>query len=202
MSLSISPVQISDTAYIAQLHKLLFTDHLLGQMPVSLIQKFYNCILSYPNIFLCAKQNNELVGFIMGGNADHINTCRKQFIKQYGLTFLWNTLINKNARRLFLKKYLTPKGELIYENKENESIQISLWLTSIGINPNFQRHGYAQMLVSAFETELKHNHQNHLPLCYGLGVQPDNFNAIKFYEKNGFTKKYQRHTISIFYKII
>ena len=90
---------------------------------------------------------------------------------------------------------LAEKAEVYIAREKNESVGITCfyandninycgYITLIGIKTKYQKQGYGKELLSFTEKEM-----NKLKMkIIKLEVDKDNFNAQKFYIKNGFNK--------------
>ncbi len=63
---------------IAYLHKDRFRDHFLGHYPIFIIERFYESFLD-TSLFFVALQENNVVGFVMGGTSTELQTFKKNF---------------------------------------------------------------------------------------------------------------------------
>lgn len=87
----IKKATIGDIKGIASLHKEQFRDHFLGHYPIFIIEKFYESFLDTP-LFFAALRENNVVGFVMGGDSAKLQTCKKNFIKKNLLMILLSTI--------------------------------------------------------------------------------------------------------------
>jgi hypothetical protein len=76
---------------IAYLHKDRFRDHFLGHYPIFIIERFYESFLD-TSLFFVALQENNVVGFVMGGTSTELQTFKKNFIKKNLFKCLLSTI--------------------------------------------------------------------------------------------------------------
>lgn len=168
---------------VACLHKEIFADHLLGMLPVKLIEAFYSEHNDGENLFLCAEVNGKTIGFVMGGESFNLRNAKKRFLAKNKFRFGWHILCNRNALKLFIETYL-KRNKACFEG--NRGRNASFRLLSIGVNKIYQGKGVAQQLLSAYEDRLRILKKGGEPIRYGLSVHRTNIRAIYFYRKMGF----------------
>lgn len=156
-----------DIKEVAEIHKSNLPS-ILGNYPLSFIEKFYKYQLDDDNIILGYKSSEKLLGFAFGTyNVDKIYD---NFIAENRLYFIINTLfvVIKNPRillffvaKFFKKQYVSPcKVQFVYMSlrKENEG------------------SGIGYLLCLEFEKHLKTDY-------YELEVDEKN-PALKFHLRN------------------
>ena len=173
-------VNDKDLLQIAKIHKEQFPDHYLGKFSVSLLHKFYKNLYEGNFIFLVAEDNNQIVGFVLGGDLQLILGKLNDFVKNYSSHYILEILVRPNTWKDSVMKFWSrfikkPTGEYNLDDIEKYTI------LSIATAKAMQGKGLGSGLIKAFEKEL-------LPYGnrYMISVREANDNAIRFYEKNGF----------------
>lgn len=171
---------IADCYCVAKVHKSIFADHLLGRLPVWLIQRYYVCLCKVGALMIVAENNDgQGVGFVLGGQSGILNRGKKAFLMRWWWAFGTCVLMDRIAWRLFEHTYLRRASSAETGGKSSYSMR----LLSIGVNKDMQGSGVAAALLSYFEAILKTDNSIS---GYGLSVHNDNARAIRFYQKNGF----------------
>lgn len=104
--LQVYKATLSDLPQIAKIHKESFSkDHTLPYFSLRIIEKYYWEFMDRPNIIIMVcKKNNELVGFVLGGEGDVLLKAKRNFIK-YNRQELILECIKKIYNVPFMKKY-------------------------------------------------------------------------------------------------
>lgn len=175
----------SELLNIAGIHKAIFNDHMLGQLPVFLIKKYYQyCfdgIKQDGGIFLLCTdcEKGDILGFVLGGQSAVFNEARKTFVRKTLLDlsfikvlfnykiypFIWNRIVSGKKMHLL--------NEL--------PVQPSYRLLSIGVCEKAKGTGVAELLIEAYD-RIVFKHED----SYGLSVHDNNLRAINFYKNMGF----------------
>jgi ribosomal protein S18 acetylase RimI-like enzyme len=187
---NIRPATANDMKNIACVHKQVFKDHFLGKMPISFLRKYYHSFLFDSNIFLVyTNENQEIIGFVMGGEAPVLAQCKKRFLKRNWLHLLYAVMITPPLYPMVLKR-------LKKHQKFTSSVSFSL--LSIGVREDAKRQGIGKQLIEQFETKLKEINTH----TYRLSVYKTNFQAIQFYQKCTFIQEKETDNGIYFYKYI
>lgn len=190
----IKKATIGDIKGIASLHKEQFRDHFLGHYPIFIIEKFYESFLDTP-LFFAALRENNVVGFVMGGDSAKLQTCKKNFIKKNLLMILLSTICIPSLYIDALYRVKQMKNKPI-EKKVQTSSSKSIRLLSIAVSKEMQGTDLASTLVSTFEQHLEG------VLQYGLSVKDTNKRVINFYKKMGFQlEKEENHSFYLIKKL-
>lgn len=177
-------VFIKDLINVARIHKNIFYDHMLGQLPVFLIEKFYqsclNGITKQSGVFLLCtdRVSGEVMGFVLGGESAVLNRSKVQFVRKNFLAIIFCGV-------LFNPKIYPFIWNRIFGNKNNDllqdlPVQPTYRLLSIGVCDRAKGTGIAKMLIKAYE-RLAFKVTD----VYGLSVHNDNQRAVSFYKKMG-----------------
>lgn len=183
MEYVVRKVEKNDIAFIAKLHKRIFADHLLGQLPVFLIKAFY---LSYYKSYVskkailfdcCFLKDGSLLGFVLGGESHDLNQAKKSFLHKNLFLISCVSLFNFKMYPFFFQKMRI----LLFLSKirMGGGKQPSFRLLSIGVSPEYQGKGISILLLNQFEKETFEKVR-----AYGLSVHINNRKAIAFYEKS------------------
>lgn len=185
MEYILKKVEREDICMIAKLHKRIFSDHLLGQLPVFLIKSFY---LSYYKSYVskreilfdgCFQKDGSLLGFVLGGESHDLNQAKKSFLHKN--LFLLSCVSLFNFK---MYPFISQKIRILLRNNKirmGGGKQPSFRLLSIGVSPEYQGKGISILLLNQFEEETFDKVR-----AYGLSVHINNRRAIAFYQKNGF----------------
>lgn len=106
-----------------------------------------------------------------------------EMIPKYGLAF-------KNLQRRFIK---TP-----VQNYPSGTVEPFCGLVVIGVSPEYQNRGVGTQLLQEFEAQSRFNGF----LKMQLSVKFDNYQAIRSYEKNGWSKGEQKGRSLVMFKIL
>ncbi len=170
-----------DLYQVAQIHKERFPDHYLGKFSISLLYRFYKNLLDAKQIFIVAKEKDEVVGFVVGGDIKIIKERLSLFIRTNVLFYGLEILIRPNTwAKSFdkLKEVIFKQPSSQYNLDDHEKYT----LLSIATAKSAGGKGVGTGLVKAFDSTLSEVGDH-----YHLAVMESNTGAIKFYEKNGFT---------------
>ncbi len=177
-AMALRRAQRLDIPKIAGLHKLQFGDHFLGGYSEILLQKYYLAFLGR-FIFFVSIEGENVNGFVLGGGCRDIATTRRSFL-------------SKNFFRMSLETLRHPRvyGQALsrvqpflhgFEPPSAAAREAGVELLSVAVSEDVKGSGLARDLVAAFEENL-----NNAPR-YKLKVKKDNYRAIGFYKKMGFT---------------
>ena len=171
----------ADLYEVANIHKERFPDHYLGKFSISLLYRFYKNLLDSNQIFIVAKENQKVIGFVVGGEIQVIKERLSFFIKKNVLFYGFEILIRPNT---WVKSFEKLKGIVIKQpsNQYNLDDHEPYTLLSIATAKDSNGKGVGTGLVNAFDDELIKVGDH-----YHLAVMESNVGAIRFYEKNGFT---------------
>lgn len=204
--LQVCKATLSDLPQIAKIHKESFSkDHTLPYFSLRIIERYYLEFIDRPNvIFLVCKKNNELVGFILGGEGDVLLKAKRNFIK-YNRQELILECIKKIYNVPFMKKIFSTFFNIIKAklNEANPSVDesnldINFRMLSLAVNKDCTRKGIGSHLVYSFERQL----QQSGIFKYGLSARKENISAINFYSMMGFEVHKETDTALYFYKEI
>jgi ribosomal protein S18 acetylase RimI-like enzyme len=190
-----SPV---DLKVIAVCHRSAFPYSLTSKMGVKYLEKIFSWYLSTDKAFLFfLKENDQIVGYaggiIVDGTLAHGSASsmtqhtfndavkalmfrpwlllHRDFVTRYGL-FTRNivTRLRNKFRKVEIRSAVAPK-------------EPHVGLVVIGVDPAFQGKGYGSQLLQEFERVSKNLGFDKMMLT----VRSDNSNAIKSYERNGWS---------------
>ena len=170
-----------DIDNIIQLHLKTFRkNHFSALFSKRMLRRYFQLLLSLNKYnFVLYADNNTLLGYIIAGykSRDAVNI----FTKEYILQLIYILLRNP--------KFISEKvNELLTKNRKTRDEKRSKCrLYLIGVNNNFKGKGIARSLVNNLEIELKKNEIN----IYGLSVRKDNVEAIRFYNKSGYSIEHE-----------
>lgn len=168
-----------DIPQIALLHKSQFSTHFLGRYSVKLIERFYENFITSSIFIVNENKLGEIDGFVLGGSSDKLNISKSNFIKNYRLHYILETISMPSVYLQALTKAVDICKSLISPEHSVDSIR----LLSIAVSNDVKGTGIAVKLLRKFELSI-------LPAkVYGLSVKKDNIRALKFYYKNGFEKE-------------
>lgn len=177
--ITVNHIKENDLWEVATIHKNVFKGHYLAQLPTSLLVKFYHSFLTTKekSVFLVAKDNEKMCGFVLGGDKHLLENAKNNFIKQNFISLSFYSVIYALKfiiKKIFTRTQYTPTGETL-------PMPPSFRLLSIGVIKEMQGSGVASLLVETYS--------KHIPphvKVYGLSVHKNNERAIGFYKKMGF----------------
>ncbi len=189
--MNIRKAKIEDLPNIAEVHIRCFPKSFSTQLGKSLLNRFYEEYMKgNPELFLVADNNEgELVGFCMGYLCKQ-NTFMRDFLHNNALRVICRCMVLAVTGNKFLYEKI---GKVIKKHEEFNIIEPEYMrysadetgdLLSICVLSEERGSGVAQQLIKQYEDALR---QCNMKLCL-LSVSPHNDRAIRFYEKNGFSK--------------
>jgi ribosomal protein S18 acetylase RimI-like enzyme len=181
--MSIRPAENSDLPAVAAIHQRQFETHFLGQYSTKLLECFYRSFLG-KSLFLVHETENDVDGFVMGGESADLNSCEKAFIRENLPRCCWETIFRPHVWRGAIWRGAATVKSLLrrHEPRQDVSSDPNIRILSIAVEKSAMGSGAATALVKAFEEIIFNNHIEQ----YGLSVLQDNHRAIRFYEKMGF----------------
>ncbi|MBX4200629.1 GNAT family N-acetyltransferase [Candidatus Parcubacteria bacterium] len=172
--MKVSLGQKSDAREIASIHKSEIRGGFLSSLPLPFLQTLYEAQIASPFSFcVIAKEEGRVIGFVSG--VTDLNAFYKYFISRH---FFQSVLILLPKVFSSLKKI----GETLLYPKKSESLPKAELLV-IAISSQFQGKGLGRLLLDGFLLQMKQRDVKIFKLIVGEELT----NAIKFYEKNGFT---------------
>ena len=179
---------MDDMSEIAKVHCECFDDYFLTSLGNKLVKKYYEQYFCEDELFVIARDDNEIVGFCMGyirpSHARREFERRNRFLltlKMFGLCVrLDKQAISRCVKRL--KSMIEKKHNEC--NKKMNSKEKTADILSICVVDKYKGSGVARMLVAEYENLLR---ENGVCQCT-LFVKSDNYRAIHFYENCKFTK--------------
>lgn len=173
-----------DLEHIAKTHIECFSNHFSSSLGERLLKKYYECFLNaYPDLFLVALDNNQIIGFAMGYPFQGGNQTRRFIHKHFflfSLRFLFLLFIRFD-KRAWGKVFSKKEKYFSYEYPPFDCLRTGD-LLSICLGKNYRGSGLAKEMLDKFIAQLSKRDFN---FCV-LSTNNDNFSAQKFYEKNGF----------------
>lgn len=174
----------SDLHEVARIHKDQFPTHYLGQFSTSLLETFYRNLLDAGYVFVVAVKEETVIGFVLGGEWKKISRSLSLFMKHNFIRSLGESVIRPKTWKKSILKVVSLFGNKVSDPNNLDNLE-KFTLLSIATSKQSQGKGIGRGLISAFDTEMKK-----IANRYYLSVQDTNFNAIKFYKKNGFVEAY------------
>ena len=124
---------IADCYCVAKVHKSIFADHLLGRLPVWLIQRYYVCLCKVGALMIVAENDSQGLGFVLGGQSGILNRGKKVFLLRWWWAFGSCVLMDRIAWRLFEHTYLRRASA-----ETGGKSSYSMRLLSIGVRKDMQ----------------------------------------------------------------
>lgn len=171
-------IRETDLPKIATIHKNIFQGHFLAKLPEKMLMKYYKefWIEKAKVNFILIENDNNVLGFVMGGEAEIINKAKNRFIKRNSLRLLYYSLFHAFGyllKKLFSRAQYKQVGDSFL-------VSPSFRLLSIDVRKDMQGAGIASLLVDSYEQALP----SYID-AYGLSVHKNNSRAISFYKKKG-----------------
>jgi ribosomal protein S18 acetylase RimI-like enzyme len=190
---SLETVDSGDLVAVADLHAVQFHDHFLGRLPVSVLMRFYR-EMSANTVFIAAKADGRLAGFVLGGTKTVLDRNRRRFVTRH-----WAAILLGVVRRPEIWGQAISRGRSMLLSRGHHAGFVSsaeTRLLSITVADSAKGRGVAKELVYAFERALGSTDR------YGLSVHDDNSRAIGFYEKMGFQLEGKAGGSAFFLKLL
>ena len=180
---SIRDCRKEDLPRIVEIHKTQFNTPgaLLGQLSPTLIALLYGTFLDR-SIFLVHTKDGEVDGFVLGGSAQMLSSCKWSFLRNHALLCLAETVRRPHLWLRAMRSLVTLIGRRV------ASLVVAAppedyRLLSIAVAGSATRNGFGTALVRAFES--------HLPAAcctYSLTVLKANSSANRFYDGLAFQR--------------
>ena len=185
--LRIKPVSASDLAGVARVHCAAFPASALTALGREAVRRYYDWQLSGPHdaVSIAAVRSAELVGFCVAGR---FNGAMSGFLRKNRLflaarvlthpSLVCNPLVRDRlalALRLLKRRHGGPKAK---------PRQASFDVLSIAVDPRIQGSGGGKLLLDECEAEAARRGFR----VMNLSVETGNLRAVRFYERNGWTK--------------
>ena len=202
----IEKATIKDMAKVAEVHVQCFHGYFISELGTTLIQRYYQeFLLEDDNLFLIAKENENIIGFCMGyvqGKSD----ARNSFIRnnrflltvkilEKGLQF--NKIVI-NRVYLHVKYYFKALFNSTKNISPKQLVDAKGDLLSIGVLEQYRGLGVSCQLVRKFEEMLMNKEIN----TYQLSCYSSNLVAIKFYQKMGLVPIRISNIETVFEKVL
>ena len=160
---------------IAKIHLDSYSsNHFTSGFSLDKLGEYYFCLVDASDISFVAKENDEVLGFIISGT--YLSNGVKKFINQNRFWLLFQLL--KRPQILYEKLVEVIRGKFNFSKPSVATFR----LLSIAINKNARSLGVGTAMLKFLEGELIIRDIN----IYGLSVRDLNTSAIRFYERNGF----------------
>ena len=175
-----------DALNIAIIHKQQFNTHFLGKYSLKTIENFYKCFLNDDNFVLVSEKDNQVIGFVLGGDSCYLSKAQNVFLKKYRISYMLETVLKPHVYfsalsriRMFCGSLFSDKSKMDNIAQNDLLINKNIRLLSIAVDEKAKGKNIADMLIKSFENYI-------YPNDYGLSVYKDNKRAVNFYLKNGF----------------
>lgn len=190
----IESLKQSDVKQLAKVYQAIFKDNFsshLGQKFIRLFcEQFVN---SNYNFGFIVKDEKLPVAFILGTTApeklyrkfyrDHLVTLSLLFVQK----FIQDKYVRKNISNKFNHLGRALKALLIPNKVAKQAVQIAdtgipARILALGVLPEYRRRGLANELTAAYCEKARSKGFKKVE----LSTNPDNTNAIRFYQKDGW----------------
>jgi ribosomal protein S18 acetylase RimI-like enzyme len=192
-NLEIKELKHINFADVARIHILAFPDSFITKLGIECVRMYYVWQLKSPDhvYAIGVFENEKMLGFCFGGVftmalGGYLSKNRKLVIKRLLLRpfLLFNiTFWGKLYRGLILSLKFQKKNlqQHFIESRENKIFGI----LSIATDPKFQGKGAGRILIEEAERYARYNNYSDMQ----LSVNPNNKNAVNFYEHLGWQKE-------------
>lgn len=191
-SIEIRDLNQQDLPAIAKIHALAFPSSALTALGASAVRCYYEWQLMGPHDVsaLGAFYENEMAGFCFGGV---FRGAMSGFLRKNRAYLVWLVLTHPwlVANPLFRDRLVNGLKVLRRFSKPGRTNQPSpihkkpsFGILSIAVNPEFQGKGLAKALMAESEAIAKRQGLDEM----NLTVNPDNYQAIRFYDSLGWRK--------------
>ncbi len=181
---TIRNVEQKDIREVVQIHVCAFPDFFLTSLGEDFLEFYYSKFLkSRDSVFLCAEEDNKLLGFSAAAiQSKGFNT---RLLKKSPIGFFWISLklaFKSPLSLIRLVRNLTKKSDTIEDPKDYAE------LYSIGVQTESQGKGIGKQLLSYSEYRLKEHGAKRLSLTTDFF---HNESTLFFYKKYGFNVYYE-----------
>ena len=173
--MTIRAIRPEDIAQVATIHKARSSAYLLGQYSTALIGRYYEGFVGR-SVFLVDETAGRIDGFVLGGEATGLATCRGEFSRSNRPALVRETLLRPKVWLIMLKR----AGKAMLCRKKTAPSKAVVSLLSIVVAEHAGKKGVGAALVRAFEAAIGDKYS-----AYRLSVAKDNQAAIRFYRKLG-----------------
>jgi ribosomal protein S18 acetylase RimI-like enzyme len=191
-SIEIRDLDQQDLPAIARIHALAFHDSALTALGAGAVRHYYEWQLTGPHDVsaLGAFSGNEMAGFCFGGV---FRGAMSGFLRKNRIYLAWLVLTHPwlVANPLFRNRLANALKVLRRFSKPAQTNQLnqihkkpSFGILSIAVNPEFQGMGAGKVLMMESETIARRQGFDEM----NLTVNPDNHQAVRFYDSLGWQK--------------
>jgi ribosomal protein S18 acetylase RimI-like enzyme len=192
--IEIRPVQVANLGDVAAVHMRAFPDSALTRLGLEAVRRYYEWLLlgPYDQTVLAAWVNEKIVGFLFGGC---FRGAMGGFLKKNALFLALNTLrrpwlvtnaIFRERIRFgfanFHKKTNSCPSNVPVPPANNHKLRFGV--LALAVDPAAQGMGIGQALMAAIEQIARVQGFERMSLT----VHVDNYQAIRFYEKQGWKR--------------
>lgn len=192
---TVRPVSDEDSSALALVHLEAFPDAALTKLGRGAVERFYHAMFTGPHDVSCfgAERDGQLVGFSVGGvlrSAETYFVGTNRFYLAYAALTRPRLLLDPRIRSRvatglkLVWRFLRERArETLPETSRYGPAPFSI--QSIAVSPRFQNLHVGKALLAKSEEAAR---ERHFALML-LTVHPNNLQAIRFYERNGWTKE-------------
>ncbi len=199
---SIRDVSYEDLNDIARIHSESFSDRALIKLGYKAVKRYYSFLLNEFSLSkpVCAISNDGcIVGFCFAGcySGSFSGYIKKNFLFLIGRVLVHPWLIFDTnfqeltkpvlnvVRRTFHDRITKRSSRNLHASIAKDSSLIDHWgILAIAVDPEYQRQGIGEMLMSYAEAHASTIGVKNIE----LSVHPENIPAVSFYEKIGWEK--------------
>ncbi len=182
---------ISDISQIAAVHSDSFSDSALTKLGARVVERYYAWLLTGPHdnvravgAFMGADCAGFSFGGVFSGSTSGFVRFNKALLIKEVLRHPRNLFTPQFLRRILIGIKLLRGHKKTGNPKPKKKIATSFGILSIAVSRKYQNHGIGQLLLEDAErTAVKAGFAQ-----MDLSVHPDNFQAIRFYEKHEWEK--------------
>lgn len=178
-NIAIEQMQEKHLLGVAKCHIKAFNTQFLSRMGKESVAGLYRRYLNNNDVALVAIINENVVGFVSGGDEDILLAHRAELLKVKPFRYICS-LLNPSVMQSILNTIISK-----FKNNKVSSMDKDIYhLSVIAVDDEYKGQNISKKLIQLFEKNVKGRDYK----GYYLTVSQDNFRAINFYKKSGMSE--------------
>ena len=178
----IKSAKVDDIDNIITLHLRSFgRNHFSAVFSKRMLEKYFVLLLSMNefNFVYYSEDSSLLLGYVIAGNKS------QDAVNKFTEENFWHLIFTLIKNPKFIMEKIHEIITRIRGDRNERKAACRLYL--IGVNDEYKGQGIGKKLVNHLEEELRKSGI----INYGLSVRKDNKEAIRFYDKSGYSVEYE-----------